>query len=495
MLGAGRLRLLQQLFTENLVLASLGGLLGTLFAFWLTRLLLHIGSEQLPRNQNIAINFFVLFFTLLITLAASLLFGMAPALALIREHRAVALTGSRATQPMRRPRRNFLVVSEVGLSLMLIVGAGLLLRSLRNLVREDLGFAPDHLLLTGMRLPDEDPALAAFYERLLDELPQVPGVRAAAVASCVPGMSSSYPASLRFPDRAADPAHIPTAAGCWISTDYFRAIGTALLRGRAFTAHDNRDAQPVVIVNQSLAQQSWPNQDAIGKFVAVTYTGPGRRIAGSEKLRQVVGIVADVRPQGEASGPAVYLPFVQDKTNHVLLSMTLYVRSSGSSGMAEEVRDKMRSLRPGLPVSIGGMEVRLWEALAPRRFALLLLSGFALLALLLAAAGIHGVVAYSVSRRRREIGVRMALGAARDNVIGMVLKEILKLVTIGLIAGAIGATACSRFIAGMLYGTRAADPLVLFSCAAVMLAVAGLAAWLPARRAASINPIEALRSE
>jgi len=208
-----------------------------------------------------------------------------------------------------------------------------------------------------------------------------------------------------------------------------------------------------------------------------------------------VGIVADVRPQGDASGPAVYLPFVQDQTNHVLLSMTLYVRSSGISGMAEEVRDKMRSLRPGLPVSIGSMEVRLWEALAPRRFALLLLSGFALLALLLAAVGIHGVVAYSVSRRRREIGVRMALGAARDNVVGMVLKEILKLVTIGLIAGAIGATACSRFIAGMLYETRAADPLVLFSCAAVMLAVAGLAAWLPARRAASINPIEALRSE
>ena len=163
--------------------------------------------------------------------------------------------------------------------------------------------------------------------------------------------------------------------------------------------------------------------------------------------------------------------------------------------MVEEMRVKMHSLRPDLPVNISSMDVKLWETLAPRRFALLLLSGFALLALLLAAVGIHGVVAYSVSRRRREIGVRMALGAARDNVIGMVLKEILKLVAIGLIAGAIGALACSRFIAGMLYGTRAADPLVLSSCAAVMLAVAGLAAWLPARRAASINPIEALRSE
>jgi predicted permease len=495
MLGAGRLRLLQQLFTENLLLASLGGLLGTLFAFGLTRLLLRIGLEQLPRNQNIAINFFVLLFTLLITVGASLLFGMAPALALIREHRAVAMSGSRATQSMRRPRRNFLVVSEVGLSLVLIIGAGLLLRSLRNLVREDLGFAPDHLLLTGMRLPNEDPTLAEFYQRLLDELPQLPGVQAVAVADCVPGMESAYSANLSFPDRAADPAHVPTAAGCWISADYFRATGTALLRGRSFTSHDGRDAQPVVVINQSLAHQYWPNQDAIGKFVAVSYIGPGRRIEGSEKLRQVVGVVADVRRQGEASEPAVYMPFVQDPTNHVLFYMTLFVRSSGIGGVAEEVRVKLRSLRPGLPVNIRSMDVKLWETLAPRRFALLLLSGFALLALLLAAVGIHGVVAYSVSRRRREIGVRMALGAARDNVVGMVLKEILKLVAIGLIAGTIGALACSRFIAGMLYGTRAADPLVLFSCAAVMLAVAGLAAWLPARRAASINPIEALRSE
>ena len=495
MLGAGRLRLMQQLLTENLVLALLGGLLGTFFALELTRLFLRIGSEQLPRNQNITISFPVLLFTLLITLAASLLFGMAPALALIREHRAVAVSGSRATQAMRRPRRNLLVVSEVGLSLILIIGAGLLLRSLRNLVREDLGFAPDHLLLTYMRLPNGDPTVAGFYQRLLDELPQLPGVQAAAVADCVPGTESAYSANLSFPDRAADPAHIPTASGCWISADYFRATGTAVLRGRSFTTHDNRDAQPVAIVNQSLAQQYWPNQDPIGKFVAVTYIGPGRRIEGSERQRQVVGVVADVKRQGESGGHGVYMPFVQDQTSHVLWGMNLYVRSSGIGSVPEEVRVKVRSLRADLPITLRSMEARLWETLAPRRFTLFLLSGFALLALLLAAVGIHGVVAYSVSRRRREIGVRMALGAARETVVGMVLKEVLRLVIVGLILGAIGALACSRFIASMLYGTRPADPLVLFSCAAIMLAVAGLAAWLPARRAASINPIEALRSE
>jgi len=308
-------------------------------------------------------------------------------------------------------------------------------------------------------------------------------------------MESSYSAKLSFPDRTADPAHVPAVSGCWISADYFRATGTALIRGRVFSAHDSRDAQPVAIVNQAMAQQFWPNQDAIGKFVAVSYIGPGRRPEGSEKLRQVVGIVADVKRQGGGGDPAVYMPYVQDQTSHVLWSMNLYVRSSGIGSVPEEVRAKMRSLRPGLPVSIRRVEDKLWESLAPRRYTLFLLGGFALLALLLAAVGIHGVVAYSVSRRRREIGIRMALGAAREAVVGMMLREILKLVVTGLIVGALGAIACSRLIAGMLYQTGAADPLVLVSCAAIMLAVAAGAAWLPARRAASIDPMEALRTE
>jgi putative ABC transport system permease protein len=495
MLGAGRPRLLQQLFIENLLLAMLGGLLGTGFAFGLTRLLLRFGAEQLPRTQNIAISFPVLLFALLITVAASLLFGTAPALSLIRKHREVKLEGFRATHGMRRPRRNVLVVSEVALSLMLIIGAGLLLRSLRNLVREDLGFAPDHLLQSYMRLPHGDPTVPGFYQTLLEGLPQLPDVKAVAVADCVPGMESAYSAKLSFPDRPADPAHVPTAAGCWISADYFRTTAMALVAGRPFTPHDNADAPPVVIVSQSLARQYWPSQDAIGKFVAVSYIGPGRVVQGSEKLREVVGVVADVRHQGEPGQATVYMPYVQDPTQHVLGGMNLYVRSPGLRSVAEEVKAKVRSLRADMPVTLRSMEIRLWELLSPRRFALMLLSGFALLALLLAAVGIHGVMAYSVSRRRREIGVRMALGAARETVVAMVLKEALKMVIVGLIVGAAGALACSRLIAGMLYGTGAGDPLVLASCAAIMLAVAVGAAWLPARRAASVDPMEALRIE
>jgi putative ABC transport system permease protein len=464
-------------------------------AFGLIRLLLRIGSDQLPRNQNITINLYVLLFTLLITVAASIVFGLAPALALIRDHRAAGLAGgSRATQFLRRPRRNLLIVSEVGLSLVLIIGSGLLLRSLSKLVHADLGFEPEQLFATSMRLPNEDPTVAGFYQKLLVEAPQLPGVQAAAVADCVPGMASAS-ANLSFPDRAADPAYVPTASGCWISADYFRATGTPLLSGREFNDHDNRDGPPVAIINQALARRYWPNQDAIGKFLAVGYLGPGRRTNGSEKLRQVVGVVADVKRLGEPAEPGAYMPYTQDETSHVLWLMTLYVKSKGTGDVPAEIRAKLRSLRPDLPVSVQSMDTKLSQTLASRRFTLFLLSGFALLALLLAAIGIHGVVAYSVSRRRREIGVRMALGAARESVVAMILKEVLRMVAAGLLAGAIAALACSRFITNMLYGTRAADPLVLISCAAIMLAVATGAAWLPACRAASIDPMDALRSE
>lgn len=494
-LGAGRLRLLQQLFTENLALALLGGALGTLFAFGLTRLLLRIGSEQLPRNQNITINLYVLGFTLLITGVTSVLFGLAPSLALLKEHRTAGLSGGfRATQSLRRPRRNFLIVSEVGLSLILIIGSGLLLRSLWKLVHADLGFEPDRLLVTGMRLPNEDPTVKGFYQRLLAELPQLPGVQAAAVADCVPGIEAPS-ANLSFPDRASDPAHVPTASGCWISADYFRTTGTPLLSGRTFTERDNLDAPPVLIINQSLARRYWPNQDPIGKFLAVSYLGPGRRSLGSEKLRQVVGVVADVKRLGEPGEPGLYMPFTQDETSHVLWWMLLYVRSGRTGNVPVEVRAKLRSLRNDLPVNIASMDTKLLQTLAPRRFTLFLVSGFALVALLLAAIGIHGVVAYSVSRRTREIGVRMALGAGRESVVHMVLKEVLKPVGAGLLVGAIGALACSRLMASMLYGTRSADPLVLFCCGVLMLAVALGAAWLPALRAASVDPIEALRME
>jgi len=494
-LGASRWRLLQQLLTENLFLAFLGGGLGTVFALGLSRLLLKMGSAQLPRNQNISISFYVLLFTLVTTIGASLLFGLAPSLALIKRHRAGGPhPGWRVAESLRRPRRNVLIISEVGFSLLLIITSGLLLSSLWKLARADFGFEPERLLATSMRLPNEDPTVPGFYERLLAELPLLPGVEAAAVADCAPGMGAAS-VRLGLADRAPDPAHIPSASGCWISADYFRATGTQLLRGRAFTGHDNLESSPVVMINQSLASRYWPNQDPIGKFLSVSYFGPGRRPQGSEKLRQIVGVVGDVKRIGEPAEPGVYMPFTQDETKHVLWLMILYVKSRGSVDVAAEIRAKVRSLRDDVPVTVVTWESKIAESLAPRRFTLALLVGFALLALLLAAIGIHGVVAYSVSRRTRELGVRMALGAGPDSVVGMVLKEILKPIGVGLGAGALASVACSRLIVSMLYGTSPADPFVLLTCAAIMLTVGLAAAWAPARRAASVNPIEALRIE
>ena len=494
-LGAARRRLLQQLCMENLALAIAGGALGVLFSVALTRLLLKIGSEQIPRAQNIGINLPVLAFTLTVTFATSLLFGLTPSLALIRSQlRSGLAEGARAIRSLTSVRRSFLIISEVGLSLVLIIGAGLLMRSLWKLMHADLGFDPEHLLTTYMRLPNEDPTVAGFYQKMLAELPQLPRVRSVAIADCGAGYGAR--AGLDFKDRAVDPNHAPIASGCWVSSDYFHTMGIALRSGRSFTDHDNLEAPQVAIINESLARMYWPNQNPIGKVLGVSYFGPGRRALGQGTPRQVVGVVGDVKRIGEQAEPAVYMPYVQDETRHDLWAMNLYVRTNGESGsITDNIRSRLRSLRSDLPVTLNTMQERLSRVVAPRRFTLLLLGSFAFFALLLAAVGIHGVVAYSVSRRTREIGLRMALGAARESVITMILNDVLKPVIAGLILGVVVSLACSRLMASMLYGTRMGDPVVLLCCAVTMITVGFLAAWLPARRAASIDPIQALRTE
>ncbi|HEX7285040.1 MAG TPA: ABC transporter permease [Candidatus Angelobacter sp.] len=495
-LGAGRLRLLQQLCTENLTLALLGGLAGAALGFYLLRLLLLVWAGQLPRTENVAMNFPVLAFTAAIAVLASLIFGLTPSLALIRTHFQNAIgIGFRAASSLNRVKRNLLIIAEVALSLVLVIASGLLLRSLWKVARADLGFVPDHLVAAYLRLNNEDPTAPAFYQQLLAELPQLPGVRSAAVGDCTPGMKSAL-ASLSFSDRAPDPQNVPSAAGCWISPDYFRTTETAILVGRSFTAADNLDTHPVVIINQALARRYWPGQDALGKVITVSYFGPGRRPTGAATGREVVGIAADVRRVGEMDEPQVYLPFTQDETKHVLWGMNLFVRSKGDdAAAAASARATVHALKNGIPVTFRGMEDVLGQSLAPRRMTVFLLGGFAAMALLLSAIGIHGVVAYSVSRRTREIGVRIALGAARESVTRMILFEMLKPILAGLLMGAAGALACSRLISGMLYGTRMTEPLVLASCGVLMLAVGFAAAWLPARSAASIDPIQALRAE
>jgi putative ABC transport system permease protein len=504
-LGAGLVRLSRQWFTEHLILALFGGVLGMLLAQRGVRLLVWLGSNQLPRAEHVGINLPVLGFALLMSLLTSVIFGISPALALARSDVDPSLRSGRGDiGTVRRPRRNILIVSEVGLSVVLLIEAGLLVRGLWTLLHVDLGFMPDHLLTAYLRLPD-DPSDSTtgslrqrnFYRALLTEVPELRGVAATAVADCMPGLRAAT-ANLIFEDRPRDAKDVPSAAGCWISAGYFRASGTPLLRGRTFNERDIADAPAVVIVNDALARRYWPNQNPIGKRMVVSYLGPGRRSDVQLRVREVVGVVGNVKQHGldAGTGATVYMPFYQDETGHVFSAMVLLVRCTKSpANVAGNVRAKIRQFEPNIPLTMRLMDDVLLQSLGPRRFTFVVLGVFAATALLLAGIGIYGVVTYSVSRRTREIGIRMALGAARVRVLAMILKEVLVPVSEGLALGTVTAITWCEFAAGTIYVNELPDPLVVIIAIALMLCVAVVATWLPAYRAASVTPLEALRMQ
>ena len=501
-LGASSRRLLRQLLTENFIFALVGGAVGILLATAVMKLIVAFGAQQLPRTQNVTINLLVLGFTLLIAGVTSLIFGLTPSWALMRTEPDLTLRAGRSDAgSWRKSRYALLIVGEVSLSVILLVGSGLLLRTISNLLHTNLGFQPDHLMFAHLRLSYEGPTANQqelnFYDQLLTRVPAISGVKSVGVADCTPGIFAET-ANLTMSDRPVDPNNKPTALGCWTSADYFRAVGTPLLSGRFFNQHDIASSPLVVIISESLARRYWPNQDPLGKRISVAYLGPGRRTDGQTRWREIVGVVGDAKQHGldENAAPAVYLPFYQDETAHVYRSMRLYVRTSGDpAGVRGMIRSTLRNIEPNLPVTLLNMEEYLAQSVGQRQFTLQLFSGFAILAALLAGFGIYGVVAYSVNRRTREIGLRMALGADRVRVLVLVLKEVLVPVLVGLGIGSIGAILGSRLARGILYRAPGSDPVVLMSTAAIMLFVAGMAAFLPAYRAAATNPVGALRSE
>lgn len=498
-LGANRSRILSQLFTENLMIAIAGTVAGIFLASTAIKLIVRAGAAQLPRSSSVGINLPVMIFTLIIACLTSLLFGFAPSLALLKTDLNSALRAGRSdTGSSNRSRRTLLIVAEVGLSVILLVGAGLLMRSLTNLMQLDLGFQPDHLLTSHLRLASDTTQYDLnFYRRLLAEMPTKPGIESVAVADCIPGLRAPS-ASLIMSDKPVDPKHLPGTSGCWISADYFRAIGTPLLAGRMFSPRDDGTAPLVAIVNNSFARRFWQNESPIGKRIHVSYTGPGRTSDGVLRWREIVGVVADVKQNGLDTNPdaAVYMPFYQDETAHVYRSMRLFVRGvPNAGGLAGTVRAGLRQIEPDLPANVQTMPEVLSQSVSSRRFTLLLLSSFATLATLLAGFGIYGVVTYSVTRRTREIGLRMALGASRGRVLGMVLKEVLIPVVGGSLLGGLSAIAASGWMSNILYRTPPADPLVLSATVAIMLLVSLAAAAIPAQRAASTDPQSALRAE
>lgn len=493
-LGASRNRLVRQFITENVVLAALGCVIALSFAMGGVRLFK--AANALPRSASIGLDAYALLFAFFITILTGLVLALASSTVSSRLDVITTLkTGRQGSGSIGWRRSRLLLISEVGLAVLLSVAAGLLLRSFQQAEHLDPGFLPDHLLSAYLRNSDAR-AGRLFFPQLVERTAELPRVKTAALGRCMPGVYASS-VTMFFPDRPNDPLNVPTAEACWVSSDFFSAIGARLLNGRVFTLRDDENAPPVVIVNQALAESYWPGQNPIGKQIGVDYVGSGRNINGSPRLREIVGIVANVKQKGldRPFEPAVYTPYLQDETNHAFEGFYLFVRTIGPpTSLAGTVRALVHSLRPDQPIDVmQTMNDTLFRALAPRRVSLTLVTSFAGLGLLLSSIGIFGMIAYTVSQRTHEFGVRLALGAKPKTILQLVLGEGLKIVTVGILLGIGAALAVTRLMRGLLYGTGPSDPLTFVAVAVLFTLVALAACYIPARRASRADPMIALR--
>lgn len=496
-LGARPARILRQLVTENLLLVAIGSGLGMALAFNLVRMVKHYNFGALPREQQIAINGPVLIFSMFVALLLSIALAWGPYTLLGRININAGLNGGKAISGRPRYFRT-LVLSEVCCATVLLVAAGLLVRSFWMVQHVDPGFTPDHLLTAYVRTNYYSAEGAAYFDRILDLVSHVPEVQSAAFADCYPAGRAST-ATIQFSDRPNDPANPASVEGCWTSTDFFRSIGVPLRQGRLFSPHDNADGAPVVIINQALANKYWPKEDPLGKRIAISYLGPGRRSTGQPRFREIVGVVGDVKQKGLdlPALPALYMPFYQDETYHVTAAMNLFIRTTVDPRAASAtVRKLVLAVNPDQPVDrMQTMDDALFATLAPRRFSLVLLGSFAALALLLCAIGIYGTIAYVLSQRTREFGIRIAVGAARSDLLSMVLKEGMLLVGTGLVLGGGLAVFFTRAMSNLLFAISPFDPLAFVSAATLLLFVAAAACFVPAWHSSRIDPVQALRAE
>ncbi len=492
-LGAGRRRLVRQLLTESVLLSALGGALGILLAWWGAGLLVAALPGNLPLTEQIRIDSRVLAFAFSVSVAAGVLFGLAPAWTASSANIAPSVSAGTI-----RPRQNWLlstlVSAQLALALVLLTGAGLLIRSFVRLQTGGQGFPTEQLLTASIALPESqyqgDTKARDFYRNLLPKLAALPATRAAGMASDLP-FEGAW-SRVATPEGSTAP-HVPIVYNALVFGDFFQALGVPLKRGRLFNESDRPGAQPVVIVNESLARQFWPGEDPIGK--RLTWGTPEMGLP----WLTVVGMIGDVHQAApdEKLFPHVYEPYLQRAGHSWVRKMNLALRAAGDPlALASAVRREVSLLDPELPVTkLRTMQQILDGSLAPRRLSMWLLTVFALAALLLAALGIYGVMAYAVTLRTREIGIRMALGAPRASVLRMILGQGIKLVAAGVIAGVAASLALTRLMASLLYGVSPADPPTFAAVALLLVSIALLAQFPPARRAVSVDPAVALRHE
>jgi predicted permease len=485
-LGARRGRIVRQLLTESVVFALIAGAAGLLVALAAIRV---AGGIHLPTDFPVAVDLQldrpVLLFTLAVAVGTGLLFGLAPAIQASKPELVSAVKGEASAKGQARSRLSrTLVVVQIAMSILLLVSAGLFLRSLGRATALDKGFRSDHLLLATVypALQGYDQAHTdAFYNDLLQHVRALPGVRSAAMGAVVPLGFDNQQNGVSIPGYQPGPNELMSLDFNVVGPDYFQAMGIRLLQGRGFTDRDDADGRPVLVINEHMANRFWPGQSAIGKIVHTN---------GAD--HEVVGIVANgkYRSLGEPQLDYMYLPEAQNYSP----AMTLHVRTAGDpAAFTPRMRAAVRELDPDIPVfDVQTMNAHLGLALLPARLAGVVLGIFGALALFLAAIGIYGVMAYSVARRAREIGIRMALGADRGQVVGMVIGQGTRLIAIGTVIGLAGGFVVGHFVQGLLYGVPAADAITFVAVPALLVGVALLATYLPARRAAGIDPMQTI---
>ncbi|HTK53284.1 MAG TPA: ABC transporter permease [Gemmatimonadaceae bacterium] len=500
-LGARRSDLVRQMLAESLVIALLGGALGTLLALWGVKLMRETLPADLVRFNpgwtRITMNGHALLFTVAVSIATAVVVGIVPALIASRADPQQALkeSGRTASGSGGRLRlRSVLVVGEVALALMLLFGTGLMVRSFIGLVETGQGYTIEQALTMQLTLPDarykSDNDRAQFYSRLLDRVRELPGVGAASLINELPpswnDVSNRFILEGEAKPQRGDPAHQERMHLVW--DGYFAAMGIPVRRGRDFDRHDDTAHPSVAIVSEAFARKYWPGQDAVGKRISM--------LADSMYLTTVVGVVADVRHNpniGRAMlAPVVYVSAAQGSW----YTMTLIVRTAASPlAVTADVQRVIASLDPSLaPGNVQTLERMLWSSLSPQRITAAMLSVFAGIALVLAVIGIYGVISYTVNQRTHEIGIRMALGAQRSDVIGRVLRQGVVLAALGIAIGAVGSFAMARGMTVLLHEVSPTDPLTFVAVAVILAAVALLGSWLPARRAAAVDPVVALRN-
>ena len=497
-LGASRTRIVRQLLTESLLLAFVGGAAGVALAVWMTRALVALAPPETPRLEEVGVDGPVLLFTLGLALLTGVLFGLVPALQASRPNLVGTLKeGTRGSRGRTATRvRSFLVVTETALAVVLLAGAGLLIRSFGELQKVDVGFQPEGVVKFNVALPGnkypEDPLVRSFANGLMERMRGLPGVTSAGLVAWglpLSGVVSalSYTIEGHPPPPNGWEGNVRVAIA---SPEYFRTMGIPVLRGRAFTERDRDGAPQVVVINETAARQMFPGEDAMGQRINLGWTSNGVQRGG-----EVVGIIGDFKQdalQAETE-PHLFLPFEQAP----MQGMTVVLRTEADpAAVAATVRDEVRALDPDLPIyGLQTLEDLVASSASQPKFYMLLLGGFSAIALLLAAVGIYGVIAYAVRQRTQEIGIRMALGASQDRVLRMVVGQGMALAVAGALAGLAGAFLATRGLRSLLYQVSACDPVIYTGVALVLVLVAAVASWLPARRAARTDPQLVLRGE